>query len=96
VSDGADDVRVLAGAIPGVRSDGVQLAGRTSGVGVKAIEWEGNRVGPVKLERVVGLVVDVNSDDVEARLVKAHAHTARAAAQIKKSGAARLGHRGGL
>jgi hypothetical protein len=88
VTEGADDVRVLAGAIPSVRRQAVQLAGRASGVGVKAIEWEGNRVGPVKLERVVGLVVDVNSGDVEARLVEAHAHAARAAAQIKESGAA--------
>lgn len=55
--------------------------------GVEPGELELECVGPVELERVVGLRVDVDADDLEPGAVVAHGTSAGAAEQVEQAGA---------
>jgi hypothetical protein len=52
---------------------------------VKPVERERERIRLVELERIVGLGLDVDADNLKARTVVAHRSAASAAEQVEKS-----------
>ena len=63
---------------------GVELAWRAGVDRVEPVERIRGRVRLVELERVVGLRLDVDADDVEPGAVVAHRRAAGAAEQIQQ------------